>query len=254
MRPAMWRETARRARERHPAAHEGTSERTARCTVGSELNAAATDPGAAQAKLAAGDTSTVPDAPLTTGPLSDDVGLNVYEKAVTESSPEAKAAYAAHLAKQNAARQNAMAGVQPTGAVRRPSQAVRANAAATDAATQATIDAAHARAAANQAAVDAATKAHVEGAQEAHQTALAGIQALKPDASPLEVAQHFRSIRDALEQGDAENVASAQNAASQARSASAPVGAKEPGTGRRRSTGSLGGWERGGDGEGQRTV
>jgi hypothetical protein len=71
----------------------------ARATVGSELNAAATDPGAAQAKLAAGDTSQVPGAPLTTGPLSDDVGLNVYEKAVSESSPEAKAAYAAHLAR-----------------------------------------------------------------------------------------------------------------------------------------------------------
>ena len=50
----------------------------------------------------------------------------------------------------------------------------------------------------------------------------------KPDASPLEVAQHFRSIRDALEQCDSENVASAQNAASQARSASAPVGAESP--------------------------
>ena len=131
-----------------PRLTKGQANAPARRTVGSELNAAATDPGAAQAKLAAGDTSTVPDAPLTTGPLSDDVGLNVYEKAVTESSPEAKAAYAAHLARQNAARQNAMAGVQPTGAVADLPEAVRANAAATDAATQATVDAAHARAAA----------------------------------------------------------------------------------------------------------
>ncbi|MFZ2106482.1 MAG: hypothetical protein WAV18_14090, partial [Roseiarcus sp.] len=201
----------------------GQANARARATVGSELNAAATDAGAAQAKLAAGDTSQVPGAPLTTGTLSDDVGLNVYEKAVSESSPEAKAAYAANQAKQNAARQNAIAGVQPTGNVADLPGAVRINADVADMASQAGVDAAQARAAANQATVDAATKAHVEGAQEAHQTALAGIQALKPDASPLEVAQHFRSIRDALEQSGTENVASAQNAASQARSVSAPA-------------------------------
>ena len=121
-----------------PPLTEGPSQRP-RARPQSEANSTPPRPIPVRRKPSspAGDTSQVPGAPLTTGPLSDDVGLNVYEKAVSESSPEAKAAYAAHLAKQNAARQNAIAGVQPTSAVADLPGAVRINADVADMASQA---------------------------------------------------------------------------------------------------------------------
>lgn len=208
----------------------------ARRQVGPELVSTASDPAVAQATLAIAPREIVPDSQGTTGPISGDTGLIGYEKAIAES-PEGKAAYAESMAQQNAARQNAISGVQPTGNIADLPEAVRSNAAATDTASQAAVDATQARGAANQATVDAATKAHVEGAQEARQTALANIQALKPDASPLEVAQHFRAVRDALEQSGADSVAQTRGAADQARSERS--GSAEPGTGRGGSTGSL---------------
>ena len=155
--------------------------------------------------------------------MSGDTGLIAYEKAVAES-PEGKAAYSERMAQQNAARQNAIGNIQPSGAVADLPEAVRSNADAAQFTANQSVAAAQNQAKANEGVVDAATQAHLDAAQQAQTAALAKVQALKPDASPLETANHFRSVRDALEQGGTENVAQAQDAAAQARQASAPVG------------------------------
>lgn len=205
-----------------PAITEAGQIAAARRQVGQELTTSATNAPAAMAALETAPREIIPGSQGTLGPMAGDTGLIAYEKAVAES-PEGKAAYADRLAQQNAARQNAIAAVQPQGNIGELPVAIRANAAAVDTATQQALVAAQAKAAANEQLVGDVTQSHVEGAQQAQQSALANIQALKPDASPLETAMQFRAMRDAVEQESAKNVNAAQGAAAQARSMSAPI-------------------------------
>jgi hypothetical protein len=199
-----------------PPITEAQKAQAARRTVGTELNASASDPAAAQAslegRLSNNGGVTVEGSEPTLAPLSRDSGLLSYEKGVSQS-PEGKAAYADRMAAQNAARQKAIAGIQPEGDALALPEAIQGNLADADAKTQSDVEAAKASAAQG-----------VQEAQQAHQSAIANVQALKPDASPLDVAAHFKSVRDAMETDAESRVAREQNEADRARAVASPVG------------------------------
>jgi hypothetical protein len=205
-----------------PAITDASKTAAARAQVGAELNAAATDRGAAMSNLESQPQQIVPGSQGTMAQVAGDEGLLSYEKAVAQS-PEGKAALDHLQVQQNNARQAALGTIQPQGNVVDLPEAVRSQQAATDDATQSGVQAAQDNAATNASATNVRTAADVADAQAEYQTALQSLQALKPNASPIETAAYFRQMREAMEQEGTQNVAGASQTASAAKAATSPL-------------------------------
>ena len=214
--------TAEAAWNAIPAITDASKTAAARAQVGQEMNLAATDRGAAMSNLESQPAEIIPGSQGTTGQVAGDAGLLGYEKGVAQS-PEGAAALAQRGTAQNNARQAALATVQPQGNVADLPEAVWTNAATADAGAQTAVQAAQNAAATHSAAVDTRTAAQVAEAQQAHQEALANLQSLPADASPLATAAYFRQMRDVMEMEGAQRSAGASQTASTALAAAAPA-------------------------------
>jgi hypothetical protein len=184
------------------------TEEGAKRVVGKEMATAATDQSAARENLATQPHEIVPGSVGTTGQIAGDTGLLNWERGVRQQNP---AQFNNREAAQNSAQTAHLESVQPTG-----------NAADLPGAIQSQRDVAAKAAETNTGVVQALSDKSVANAEAGQKTALEGVKSLAPDASPAEVSDHFRNMRDALEADHETAMAATADKAEKARLASAP--------------------------------
>jgi hypothetical protein len=184
------------------------TEEGARRTVAREMAGAATDAARARENLRSQPHEIVPGSTGTTGQIAGDTGLLNWERGVRQNNA---AEFNDREASQNTARIAHLESVQPSG-----------NAADLPGVIAGQREAVARTAATNTGVVDALSAGSVRSAEGAQKSALEGLAALKPDASPADVSAHFREVRDALEASHGATMDAAEREAETARTASAP--------------------------------
>jgi hypothetical protein len=184
------------------------TEEGARRAVGKEMAAASTDQAAARENLATQPHEILPGSVGTTGQIAGDTGLLNWERGVRQKNA---AEFNNREAEQNSAQTAHLESVQPAG-----------NAADLPGMIAGQREATARTASTNTGVVEALANRSVSNAEGGQKSALEGLQALKPDASPAEVSAHFRDVRDALEARHEAAVGTAERQAETARSGAAP--------------------------------